>query len=135
MGGFLALQGLSHSPYGGTPRGRGQDELRRARLTERNREHLTQIERAVGSLDSEDYEAVTGYRSSPVDVHRWQALNGEVIGGRMLLGESTATRNNGDRRLLGLSIEGDPGPAHGYPEDRTPMDGNSPPWKVGKKEE
>ena len=134
MGGFLALQVLSHGPYGGTPRGRGQDEVRRAGLTDRNREHLTQIERAVGSLDPEDHEAVTGYRSSPADVHRWQALVGEDIGGRMLRQETMVTRNDGDRRWLGPSIEGDPEP-DGYPKNRTPMDGNSPPWKVGKKEE
>jgi len=36
---------------------------------------------------------------------------------------------------LGLSIEDAPESAHGYPEDRAPMDGNAPPWKVGKKEE
>lgn len=96
---------------------------------------MAQIVRAVGSLDSEDQETVTGYRLSPPSVHHWHALTGEDIGERMLRGGSTATRNNGGRRWLGLSIEDDPEPAHGYPEDRTPMDGNSPPWKVGKKEE
>jgi hypothetical protein len=134
VGGFLALQGLLHGRYGGTPRGRGQDELRRSGLTDRNREHLKQIVRAVGSLDS-DHETVTGYRVSPADVHHWHALTGEDIVERMLRGESTATRNNGDRRWSKLSIEDDPEPAaHGYPEDRAPMDGNAPPWKVGKKE-
>ena len=96
---------------------------------------MAQIVRAVGSLDSEDQETVTGYRLSPPSVHHWHALTGEDIGERMLRGGSTATRNNGDRRWSKLSIEDDPEPAHGYPEDRTPMDGNSPPWKVGKKEE
>ncbi len=95
VGGFLALQGLSHGPYGGTPRGRGQDEVRRAGLTDRNREHLTQLERAVGTLDPEDHETVTGYRLSPADVHHGQALAGEDIVERMLRGESAATRNDG----------------------------------------
>ena len=72
---------------------------------------------------------------SPADVHHRQALAGEDIGGRMLRRESTVTRDNGDRRWLGPSIEDDPEPVHGYPKDRTPMDGNSPLWKVGKKEE
>ena len=135
VGGFLALQGLLHGPYGGTPRGRGQDEVRRSGLTDRSREHLTRIVRAVGSLDSEDHETVTGYRLSPPSVHHWHELTGEGIVERMLRGESTATRNNGDRRWLELSIEDDPEPAHGYPEDHLPMDGNSPLWKVGKKEE
>jgi hypothetical protein len=96
VGGFLALQGLLHGRYRGTPRGRGQDELRRSGLTDRNQEHLTRIVRAVGSLDSEDHETVTGYRVSPADVHHWQALTGADIVERTLRGESTATRNNGD---------------------------------------
>ncbi len=57
---------------------------------------MTQIVRAVGSLDSEDQDTVTGYRLSPADVHHWHELTGEDIGERMLRGESTATRNNGD---------------------------------------
>jgi hypothetical protein len=57
---------------------------------------LTQIVRAVGSLDSEDHETVTGYRVSPADVHHWHGLTDEDVGVRMLRGESTATRNNGD---------------------------------------
>ena len=84
VGGFLALQEPLHGPYGGTPRGRGQDEVRRSGLTDRNQKPLTQILRAVGSLDPEDHEAVTGYPSSPADVHRWQALAGEDIVERML---------------------------------------------------
>jgi hypothetical protein len=57
---------------------------------------LKQIVRAVDSLDSDDHETVTGYRVSPADVHHWHALTGEDIVERMLQGESTATRNNGN---------------------------------------
>ncbi len=96
MGGFLALQGLLHGRHGGTPRGRGQGEPGRSGLTDRNQKPPMQIVHAVGSLNPEDHEAVTGYRLSPADVHRWQALVGEDIGQRMLRGESAATRNDGD---------------------------------------
>ncbi len=93
-----------------------------------------QIVHAVGSLNPEDHEAVTGYRLSPADVRHWHALTGKDIRERMLQGEHGDTQQRG-LTWLGLSIEDDPEPAHGYPVDRTPMDGNSAPWKVGKKEE
>ena len=101
VGGFLALQELLHGPYGGTPRGRGQEEPGRSGLTDRNQKPLTRILRAVGSLDYKNDETVTGYRVSLASVHHWYELTGEDIGERMLRGESTATRNNS--RVPGIS--------------------------------
>ena len=72
---------------GETPRVRGRDGLGRSGLTDRNQKPLTRSVRAVGPLGSEDREAVTGYRLSPDDVRRWQALAGEDVGERKLRAE------------------------------------------------